>query len=161
MSVNLLTHGIAVLELPPQEPGGYICSTDDISATFTCSPEFFCNEPNISYEVNYEASVENIYNWYTKFDLVCLDKSATSNIAISCLVGVFVSVLFIPRLGDLYGRKPILYTGLIVSVPALVLVAVTTNLLVLDIASFLAGPCIIARMACGFLMLMEHMETKH
>ena len=30
-----------------------------------------------------------------------------------------------------------------------------------DIGAFLAGPCIIARMSCGFIMLMEHMPKKH
>ena len=29
MSVNLLTHGIAILELPPVEPDGYLCTDEN------------------------------------------------------------------------------------------------------------------------------------
>ena len=111
--------------------------------------------------MNFAGSDENIYNWYTKLGLVCKPKGATSRIAMSAMVGIFLGVLFIPRIGDLVGRKPVFWVGLIASIPALVLVTITSNLLLLDIAAFLSGPCIIARMACGFLMLMEQMERKH
>ena len=29
MSANLLTHGIAILELPPKEPNGFICTDEN------------------------------------------------------------------------------------------------------------------------------------
>lgn len=164
MSANLLTHGIAILELPPQEPYGFLCTYDpnpDNFPTYPCDPEDFCGKDNINYDVNYDESDENIYNWYTKLDLVCKPKSATSYIAISCMVGIFLGVIVVPRLGDLIGRKPVYWASLVWSVPCLVLVSFTTKVLVVDIGAFMAGPCIIARMSCGFLMLMEHMPTKH
>ncbi len=76
----------------------------------------------------------------------------------SALVGAFIGVLFIPRLSDLYGRKPIFWIAVICSIPSLFVVTISSSLLLVDIAAFLAGPCVIARMACGFLMLMEQME---
>ena len=39
------------------------------------------------------------------------------------------------------------------------MVSLTTNTLVAYIAAFGVGPALIARMGCGFLMLMEHMPT--
>jgi len=84
-----------------------------------------------------------------------------AKIAMSCMIGIFLGVLIVPRIGDLIGRKPVFWISLFVSLPALILVAFTSSLLAVDIAVFLAGPCIIARMSCGFLMLMEQMERKH
>lgn len=160
MSCNLLTHGIAILELPPVEPG-FICTTDTDPVGYVCAPADFCDNSSITYTVDFAASNENVYNWYTKLGLVCLPKSATSKIAIACMVGIFLGVLVIPRLGDLVGRKPVFYAALIGSIPCLILVTFTSRLLWIDIGAFIAGPCIIARMSCGFIMLMEHMPKKH
>ena len=77
------------------------------------------------------------------------------------MVGIFLGVLIIPRLGDLIGRKPVFQAALIGSIPCLVLVTFVTKVYLVDIGAFLAGPCIIARMSCGFIMLMEHMPKKH
>lgn len=77
------------------------------------------------------------------------------------MVGIFLGVLVIPRLGDLVGRKPIFFAALWGSIPTLAVVCFVSKLSILDAATFLAGPCIIARMSCGFLMLMEHMERKN
>ena len=161
MSINLLTHGIAILELPPKEPNGYICTDSETKTVYTCSPENFCDSKStISYEVNFDASNENIYNWYTKLDLVCREKFATQLIAMLCLGGIFLAVLVVPRLGDLFGRRPIVQTALITSIAPLVMVVFTDKLWLVDFGAFIAGPCIIARMSCGFLLLMEHVPTK-
>ena len=75
------------------------------------------------------------------------------------LGSIFLGVLFVPRLGDLLGRRPVVYTGLIFSIPVLCGATFAAKLLTLDIVVLFAGPCIIARMGCGFLLLMEHMPT--
>ena len=107
MSGGFVTHGIAYLELVPHEPG-YICTNKVTGAESECDPEFYCTRKDLyDYKVDYEAEKENLYNWYTKLDLACLPRSATSYIGISASIGVFVGCLFIPRLGDLYGRRPI------------------------------------------------------
>ena len=51
---------------------------------------------------------ENIYNWYTSLGLVCnpAKKKAMALIAVCAIVGISLSCLFIPRMGDIYGRKP-------------------------------------------------------
>ena len=76
-----------------------------------------------------------------------------------CLGGIFLGVIIIPRLGDLYGRRPIVIMALFGSIVPLAMVSFTKSLLVVDIGAGLAGPVIIARMSCGFLLLMEHMPT--
>ena len=160
MSVNLLTHGIAILELAPQEPGGYICTAEATGVSYVCNPEEFCGVDGISYEVNYAASTENIYNWYTRLGLVCKPKSVMSRIGIICMTGLFLSVLFVPRLGDLFGRRPILMTAFLGSIVPLAVVSFAKQVWLVDTVAFLAMPCIIARMSCGFLLLMEHVPRK-
>jgi MFS family permease len=61
----------------------------------------------------------NIFNWYVKLGLVCDPdaKAAVSLIATLCIIGVSISCLFIPRMGDLYGRKPIYVVAMIVQIP--------------------------------------------
>lgn len=56
MSVNLLTHGISILELEPEEPNGYICTNKDTDVSYECDPEDWCDNDNVSQEVNYAAS---------------------------------------------------------------------------------------------------------
>ena len=158
MSVNLLTHGIAILELEPDENNGYMCKADAAhAADWPCSAEEFCQNPYADPSaINYDGSKENLYNWYTKLELVCKPKSATARIATAAMIGIFVAVLIVPRLGDLYGRKPVFWGALLFSIPLLCLVTFSSSAIVVDVGVLLAGPCIIGRMSCGFLMLMEH-----
>ena len=73
-SVNLLTHGIGILELEVHEPDGYLCTDKTTGIQTTCSPEEWCDNSNVDYEINYDADSENIYNWYTKLELPCKSK---------------------------------------------------------------------------------------
>ena len=71
MSVNLLTHGIAILELAPVEPNGYLCTNKATGIVSGCSPDDWCGNDMVTSEVNYAADPANIYNWYTKLELAC------------------------------------------------------------------------------------------
>ena len=102
MCGGFVIHGIALLELPVEE---YICSDGS-----SCTPKEYCEQENPSFEmesIDYDQSSSNIFNWYTKLGLVCKEPIATSLIAMIALVGLGTSCLFMPRLGDLYGRKRI------------------------------------------------------
>ena len=158
MSVNLLTHGIAILELEPDEDNGYICKADaEHASDWPCSKEQFCENPYADPNaINYDGSNENLYNWYTGLELVCKQKSVTARIATSAMIGIFLAVLIVPRLGDLYGRKPVFWAALLISIPLLCMVTFSSSNVLVDVGVLLAGPCIIGRMSCGFLMLMEH-----
>ena len=107
--------------------------------------------------VNYDASKYNIYNWWTKFEIACKPSpnKAVSFIAVIALIGLGISCLFLPRMGDIYGRKPIYVFAL--SLQIIIYIAannVRTLKEIYVVAAFL-GPCVIGRMACGFLLLME------
>ena len=166
MSSTLIVHCIAMLELKPKEPTkdnpdqepGYICSKKG-QPDYLCSPDDFCGDDSITYEVNFDGSDENVYNWYTKLGLVCKDDNATAFLLTGSMVGFVLGVVFVPRLGDLFGRKLIVQIALIESIPCLVVYAIATTPLAVQIAGFFQGPAFIAKIGCGFLMLLEHMPT--
>jgi hypothetical protein len=118
LSGAFIAHGVAYLELPPKYPG-YLCALDTDPTNFntTCAPKpnanypgmvTFCNNPAVAaYEVDYSANPENLYNLYTHLDLCCKPRKATALIAMSIFAGSAFACLFMPRLGDILGRKAI------------------------------------------------------
>jgi MFS family permease len=156
MCGGLVIHGLAYLELPVEE---YICNNGDV-----CDQEVFCAQPDPNFSkssIDYEEASTNIYNWYTKLGLVCKKRFATALIAIIALFSMTLSCLFIPRLGDLYGRKPIYLTAIIMQIPVYAICAWSKSLTVVYVGAFALGPTIIGRMSCGFFLLMEQVPQRH
>lgn len=77
------------------------------------------------------------------------------------LLGVSISCLFIPRMGDLYGRKPIYLFALTLQIPIYAMACIFNKMLPIYVVAFLLGPCITGRMACGFLLLLEMVPKKN
>lgn len=117
ISGGFVIHGLVYLEL---EPTYYICANG-----LPCTSEEFCLEPDphfgpsvVSYDYPLEHNT-NIYNWYTKLGIVCKAKQKQGFILIasSAMIGTALSCLFLPRMGDLYGRKPIYVFALTLQIP--------------------------------------------
>ncbi len=92
---------------------------------------------------------------------MCKKPLATSLIGVIALIGISLSCLFIPRMGDLYGRKPIFLFAVIAQIPIYTMVAYFSNLFVIYVGAFLLGPTVIGRMSCGFFLLMEQVPSRH
>lgn len=88
-------------------------------------------------------------------------KKVVSLIAIIALLGLGVSCLFLPRMGDIYGRKPIYMFALCLQVVVYMMACIVTTLKNVYIVVAFLGPCVIGRMACGFLLLMEIVPRKY
>lgn len=134
--------------------------SDPTMTPVVCGPDDFCGVDNISYVVDTAANKENIINWYTQAGLMCKPHSVTAMIGTVAFAGVFLGCLIIPRLGDLYGRKPVYLGSMIVQGPVLLIVCLTDNLKLLYVVVFIFGASIIGRMSCGFLLLMEHVPRE-
>jgi len=164
LSGGFVIHGIAYMELAPNM---YICSDGQ-----PCTPEVFCLQPDPIYKyesvdidfVNPDGEPNtNIFNWYTSLGLVCNpnSKRAMSLIATFALLGISISCLIIPRMGDLYGRKPLYVFALILQIPVYILATVFTKMIPIYIVAFFLGPCVTGRMACGFLLLIEMVPKRN
>lgn len=111
--------------------------------------------------MDYQASDKNLYNFYTWLDLCCKPKRATALIAMFVFAGSAIGCLFMPRLGDIIGRKTIFCVSLSVQVPLLASLTVFRSLPPVYAAAFLFGICVVGRMANGFLLMMELCPTEH
>jgi MFS family permease len=72
-----------------------------------------------------------------------------------------VSCLFLPRLGDIYGRKPIYIFALLLQIAVYILACRVSTLKGIYVVAAFLGPCVIGRMACGFLLLMELVPKRY
>ena len=70
-------------------------------------------------------------------------------------LGVFIGCMFLPRLGDLYGRKPVFLISMLIQSPVMLSLTFTRSMPLIYFEAFIIGVCIIGRMSCGFLLLME------
>lgn len=75
--------------------------------------------------------------------------------------GAAIACLFIPRMGDLYGRKKVWLACHLSQAFILVVVAVTKHPKVLCLAALCSGFTIVGRLSAGFLLLMETQASKH
>jgi hypothetical protein len=64
-------------------------------------------------------------------------------------------------MGDIYGRKPIFVTCLALQAPLFGIITWTKSAYIAYGCIFLAGPCIIGRMSCGFLLIMELVHSRN
>lgn len=72
-----------------------------------------------------------------------------------------VGCTFIPRMGDIYGRKKIYTAAIFAQIPIYFIAGYFSNIYLIYFAAFLLGPTVIARMACGFLLIMEQVPSKY
>jgi len=163
MTGGFVLHGIAYLELPVGEEGdlGYYVTYPDGTVIPGTAEEYCANNPSFKKDtiVRDEAlnprNKYNLYNWETKLGLVCKGKLATSLIAFIAVAGVAISCLFIPRMADLYGRKNIFVVALLSQVVVFCVAGIPSNIYLVYVGAFFLGPCVIGRMSCGFLLIME------
>lgn len=166
MTGGFVMHGLAYLELPVGEGGeeGYIVTFTDGSLPNPragTAEEYCANNPSFekdTIERNEDLNPRNrfnLYNWMTKLGLVCKGTFATSLISFIAIAGVAISCLFIPRMGDLYGRKYIFITAICAQVPVYFVAGYFSGIYPVYVAAFFLGPCVIGRMSCGFLLIME------
>lgn len=170
---GLLVDGLPLIELAPT----YICSnyTSDYTQEYKCVPynredslvdyPTWCPEDPITGDtipgnefVKHWINTTNptsLNNWYTQLGLDCKPKGATGKIGLFAFTGAAIGCLFMPRLGDLYGRRPVFLASLFLQGGMFAIATFWHNLIVLYVFAFLLGPVYIGRLASGFCLLME------
>ena len=115
-SVMLVILSLSYLEKVPTE---YVCTYEgQPGEEIACDPAKFCKDPTV---LSYKADIEhkNYYeNWVSKFDLTCASNTKMAFIASSYFIGWIITLLFLPRLSDLYGRHKIIANGNVIQVLA-------------------------------------------
>ena len=100
VSNNYIYYALTFLELWPD----YTCAASILDKD--CNRELMCKNPDnpALIQVNWE-STRSLHNWVEKLDLVCEPSWRIGLIASMCIFGSSIGTLFVPRLGDVYGRR--------------------------------------------------------
>lgn len=97
-----------------QEPK-YACKMNPGTDESVCTSENICNnDPRIlswNIDESHEATLDN---WHRQFDLMCWPKAKIGFVCSLFWLGWCATLLWMPRFGDVYGRKyPIAYNSVL------------------------------------------------
>lgn len=146
-----ILYSMLYLELDP----AYLCMNANSDTWYTCQKATVCSSSfDGQHKVDY-SSDRTIYNWIMQYDLYCADEYFISLIGMLYFVGCFVGSIFLPRLADVYGRKPIFIVGLILYAITVVGALVSTNRYVLLGLMVLGGISESGRYYVGYIYAIE------
>ena len=104
-AIGLIIYSFGFNTMPPN----YICTIQD-GSTVSCTREEICDSTMLSgvsvteWQVDWD-SEHSLHNWYDKMDLVCTPKTTIASIGTAFFAGWTLTLFFLPRLADIYGRK--------------------------------------------------------
>jgi len=157
-SVMLLILALAYLQKVPKE---YFCVYEGEMEPVSCKPADFCNNPSVtSFEPN--MALEDSYdNWVMRFDLHCAPKSKIGFISSSFFMGWAFTLVWVPRVSDLFGRQKVLIAGTVVNFMAFTVLLTTTSysLLILCMTTF--GMMSTVRVQVGVNYMYESVKRAH
>ena len=119
-------------------PKEYFCTYEGQEDPVSCTPKDFCDNPSvISYVPNWDRE-DSYDNWISRFDLHCASKSKIGLIGSAYFGGWALSLTFLPRLSDLFGRQKILIAGTTVNFLAFTMLLTSHSyaILVVSMATF-------------------------
>lgn len=136
-------------------PKEYFCIYEGSDEPVSCTPKDFCDNPDVvSYEPNWERS-DSYDNWISRFDLHCAPKSKIGLIGSSYFSGWAFSLIFLPRLSDLFGRQKILMIGTTINFLAYTMLCLTHNYTILVTSMALFGMMSTIRVQVGVNYMYE------
>lgn len=131
------------------------------------NPEEVCVASNIckgensitSWSINWKDK-NSIHNWQDKLNLMCEPKWKIALIGSMFFVGWCCSLLWVPRLADVYGRKRLFILGMLWDLVTFTVIMFTNSLNVMIAAYAALGFNSSIRINIGWVYLMELMPKK-
>ena len=151
-SIMILILALAYLQKVPKE---YFCVYEGSSDPVSCTPADFCDNPNvISFEPNY--GLEDTYdNWVQRFNLHCAPKSKIGFISSAFFAGWVFTLIWVPRVSDLFGRQKVLIAGTLINFLAFTFLLLTESYAVLIICMTTFGMMATIRVQVGVNYMYE------
>lgn len=152
----------AFLELMPQ----FNCQLDPHSSVVTqdCSREQICNGTSqavLPYTIDY-SNATSLHNWVEQLDLVCVSDTKIGLIGSMYFAGWASTCLVLPLLADLYGRKWIVFSSMVVMAVVMILMTFVSRSIDLTIALvFIAGMCTSGTISTGYCYTQEFFTPKY
>ncbi len=144
-----LAFAIPFLELFPK----YVCVRPN-GEQFDCTQDDFCDNPSIKHYVNWNDRA-SIHNWVEDLDLTCTSRFKIGLIGSALFAGWAISAAFLPRLADVYGRKPVYGWSMIVHCLVYAAIVLSRSLTLTTSLMFFLGVATAVRASVGFLYMTE------
>ena len=129
-------------------------STEDPTVYVSCKAEDACKTSTWIIDKN---SDENLHNWVKEMDLYCTGSFKMSLIGSMFFVGTFLGSFVLPRMADIYGRKPLFLIGLTLYICVVVALFFAKSLALLYILMFLGGVAETGRYYVAYVYCVEMM----
>lgn len=148
-----------------QEPR-YLCqlagSVSGSEADTICTSENICSGDSriLAWKID-ESHESALQNWHKEFDLMCWPNRDISLIMSLYFLGWASTLLWMPRLGDVYGRKIMVAGSNAVSLVLFLGVLFAPNISFLCCMLFLWGCFDSCRSGIGYPYMIELMPKKH
>ena len=105
----------------------YECQSKESEDKYPCKPVDFCSDPSINYSIDWTAST-SLHNYIETFDLTCARPTDIGLIGSCFFTGMTISIFFVTRLADIYGRKIVQLTGACIILPMIIWMLNTKSL---------------------------------
>lgn len=150
---------------------GFLLQQPVYSCAFTqpvADPDDVCTADNIckddlriaSWHVDWSSS-KSLHNWIDKLDIMCAPEWHVGLISMASFIGSLATLPWLPRLADIYGRKPVFVWTNFAQLVSYTILMFTHNLNVMIASSFLYGATSAVVMGTGFVYLMEMVPNKN
>ena len=158
---NFNTNGYNAYALPYYElmPIFY-CKYKNDPGTHTCTSMELDDPKVVSHEIDWN-SPYSIHNWVEQMNLIDTPKSIIGLIGSAFFLGWVIGLFFVPRLGDLYGRKYPMIACMFLQFISLFALLFNTNIYGAIILLFLNGVSSSGRASTGFVMMLEYVPREY
>lgn len=132
---------------------------DPVSA---CTAENICLVPSpiIDYSIDWD-NIYSIHNWVEKLDLTCTPGWKVGLLGSMVFVGWVITLIWVPRLSDKYGRKTIYMIGMWGDCACFIAMFLVTSIDLMICVTFVFGLCTTIRVNIGFVYIMEMMPKRN
>ena len=98
-SGDMIVNNLAYFELQPS----FKCLEED--QWRSCKSAEFCDS-NIEYKIDYTSDT-SLHNWVEQLSIECASWQEISRIGFYYFIGWVVGALFLPRMSEVWGRRPV------------------------------------------------------
>ena len=147
--------------MPPHYKNCVYSNPQPTDPTDDCTYDNICASDSniISYEVDWD-NIYSLHNWVEKLDLTCKPGWKIGMLGSAVFIGWFITLLFIPRLSDIYGRKKIFLIGMYGDWALYIAVFFVKSLDFMIFITFCFGLLTSIRCGVGYVYMMELMPKR-
>lgn len=154
VSNGYIFYALTYLELWPE----YVC--DATIKKDQCNAQLMCDNPDnpAKIHINWD-STRSLHNWVERLDLTCEPSWKIGLIGSMYLFGWASGCLFIPRLGDVYGRRIPFLISVVLSLGVYIGLILSQNIYLTMVMFFLLGLCTPGKSNIAYVYLLELVPT--